>query len=171
MTTIERAGIGTAALMVALTMGIAAQEAEVSQAPVEEHVAEAAHAPAATVHVPAGEPVLLAMGCLMEGHGDHHGLVLSQVQRGSISLSGVTTGEAGEWRRVPAEEVRTAHPMTNSYGMLFNAEYALEAGIPDLTPFLGQQVRLTAALRASGESAVLQPLQVSPIGAVCAGAH
>lgn len=169
MAMIERVSIGSVVLMLALATGVSAQETHAPQAPAADHAADA-HSPAA-VHIAAGEPVIVAMGCVMEGHGDHHGIVLAQVQRGSAMLSGVTTGEAGKWTHAREEEISAAHPLTNSYGMLFNTEYVLEPGTVDLQPLLDQQVRLTAVIRGGEGGTSLVPLQVSPIGALCAGGH
>lgn len=163
-------GCGIAAAAVVLVAAWAGSaSAQESQ---EGHAAEPAHASAA-LQVTAGEPVVAVMGCLMEGHGETHDLVLGQVQLGAISMSGLTTGDAFKWTRATPDGIEALDPMNTagSEGMRARAEYAVGASAVALDAFVDQQVRITAILRSADGQPTLHPLRISPIGAVCAGGH
>lgn len=162
---------------------LTAQDAPGTQAP-EAHIEHASPAPA-TNSSPApfiqrGEPIVAVMGCLMESHDEaaHGALVLGQVQRGSISVAGITAENESSWVVVRESEgdvsqgadANPTHTMDSS-GMLTRTEYPVAPGQLDLRPYLDQQVRMTGVFRSADGHTTLHVLRVSPIGALCAGAH
>ena len=164
----------TTALAAALAAGAAVAAQEPATEAEHHHVNEAAPASSQPLVRP-GEPIVELRGCLTEGHGDHHGPVLTQVQRSSISVAGITSHDASA-RVAPVaadEEAAAVRALVarDSTAPLSRAEFPLASPAVDLQPYYDQQVRLTGVVRDTNGQVTIYVVRVSPIGALCAGAH